>query len=233
MRWCFVLLSLLIICTALTLAASAQTPCLDLADEPHHQLLYSNSEVRVFLLELPRLASTEPHCHNHPFFYVVPGEGRSSVTPDGQATWSSDWHGGETRFLYAPVKHVTRNEGINPYREVVVESLRQVQYQPLDRDSSDLLAGELDSAKPTWTYSVVRGPLAASKTQLAPGADMAPSGAGQVLIALTDLDLKRERDGLPAQSISLQAQEVLVLTGGTLRLLNAGAHSAKFITVEF
>ena len=72
----------LAIAAALTVAAHAETSsCLDLADEPHHQLLFSNQDVRVFLLELPRLASTEPHCHAHPYFYVIPGEGRSSTTP--------------------------------------------------------------------------------------------------------------------------------------------------------
>jgi hypothetical protein len=91
------------------IAAPAQTStCLDLADEPHHQLLFSNQDVRVVLLELPRLASTEPHCHAHPYFYVIPGEGRSSTTPEGHATFSHDWHGGETRFVFSPVKHVVR-----------------------------------------------------------------------------------------------------------------------------
>jgi len=226
--------SLVLVFAALTPSAYAQIACMDLADEPHHQLLYSNADVRVFLLELPRLASTEPHCHSHAFFYVVPGEGRSSMTPDGQATFSHDWHGGETRFMYAPVQHVVRNEGINPYREVVIEILHRVDYKPLDGAyDADELTGEPGSLKPTWSISTTRGPLAAARTQLAPGADYTPQGAGQVLIAITDLDLKRDREGLPAQKIDLQAQEVLVLTGGTLRLSNTGAHPARFITVEF
>src|SRR2546423_8010221 len=92
------LLRVVFILSALALCAHAQTStCLDVADETHHQLLYSNENVRVFLLELPRLASTEPHCHSRSYFYVIPGESRSSTTPDGQATFSHDWRGGETR----------------------------------------------------------------------------------------------------------------------------------------
>ena len=225
----------LAIAAALTVAAHAETSsCLDLADEPHHQLLFSNQDVRVFLLELPRLASTEPHCHAHPYFYVIPGEGRSSTTPEGHATFSHDWHGGETRFVFSPVKHVVRNEGINPYREVIVESLRQVQYRPLDGNyDTDELAGDLGSTKPTWTISAVRGNLAISKTQLAPGADFTPQGASQVLIALTDLQFKREREGMPAQNVELSMQEVKILTGDTIKLTNTGSHPAEFITVEF
>jgi hypothetical protein len=60
---------IVLLAIALTLSAYAQSSaCLDVADESHHQLLYSNQEVRVFLLELPRLASTEPHCHSHAYF---------------------------------------------------------------------------------------------------------------------------------------------------------------------
>jgi hypothetical protein len=226
---------IVLLAIALTLSAYAQSSaCLDVADESHHQLLYSNQEVRVFLLELPRLASTEPHCHSHAYFYVVPGEGRSSSTPEGQATYSRDWRGGEARFVYGPMKHVTRNEGVNVYREIVVESLRQVSYRAEDGNSDvNLLESELGGAKPIWTYSVVRGPLAATKTQLAPGSDVVPQGGGQVLIALTDLSLKRERDGLPAQALELREQEVKVLTGGTLKLTNTGSQSARFVTVEF
>lgn len=227
--------ALAILFLSVAFGAQAQTSsCLDVADEPHHQLLYSNQDVRVFLLELPRLGSTDLYCHSHSYFYVVPAEGRSSTTPEGQATFSHDWHGGETRFIYGPVKQVLRNEGINPLRLVVVESLHRVEYKPFDGNyDTDELAGELGSAKPTWTISTTRGPLGASKTQLAPGADCIPLGAGQVLIALTDLDLKREREGLPAQAIDLSANEVQVLSGGTVKLTNTGARSAKFITVEF
>ena len=223
------------IAALLAVAAHAQSStCLDLADESHHQLLFSNHDVRVFLLELPRLASTEPHCHSHSYFYVIPGEGRSSTTPEGHATFSHDWHGGETRFVFSPVKHVVRNEAINAYREVIVESLHQVQYRPLDGNyDTDELPGDPGSTKPTWTISAVRGNLAVSKTQLAPNADFTPQGAGQVLIALTDLQVKREREGVPPQNIELSAQEVKVLSGDTIKLTNTGSQPAKFITVEF
>lgn len=223
----------LLLFVAFATGAQSQT-CPDAAEESHHQLLYSNSSVRVFLLELPRLAATDSHCHSHSFFYVVPGEGRSSTIPEGQATFSHDWRGGEVRFLFSPIHHVIRNEGINPYREVIVESVRPVQYRPLDGNyDTDELAGDPGSTKPTWTLTAVRGPLAANKTQLAPGAEVTPLGAGQVLIALTDLQLKREREGLPAQTIELSAQEVQVLSGETVKLVNTGAKPARFITIEF
>lgn len=217
----------------LVVAAPAQN-CPDVADESHHQLLYSNAEVRVFLLELPRLAATDAHCHSHPFFYVVVSEGRSSSTPEGQVTFSHDWRGGDTQFVLNPVKHVIRNEGINPHREIIVESLRPIQYRPLDGNyDTDLLVGDLGSTKPTWTITVARGTMSASKTQLVPGAEYVPQGPRQVLIALSDMQFKREREGLPAQTLDLSAQDVQVFSGDTTRLTNTGSRPARFITVEF
>lgn len=224
---------LMLFLTVLSAASVAQN-CPDIADESHHQLLYSNSEVRVFLLELPRLAATDAHCHSHPYFYVVAGEGRTSTTPEGQVTFSHDWRGGETRFILLPAKHTTRNEGINLYREVVVESLRPIQYHPLDGNyDSDELAGDPGSTRPTWTLTTARGPLSVSKTQLAPGADYVPQAPHTVLIALTDLQLKRDREGLPAQSVDMNAQDVQVFSGETARITNTGSHTGRFITVEF
>ena len=127
-----------------------------------------------------------------------------------------------------------RNESINPFREVLVESLRPVKYDPLDGNyDTDEIVGDLGSAKPTCTATANRGALTASRTQLAPDASYEPHGSGLVLIALTDIELKRTREGLPRQTIELSAQDVQVLTGETAKLTNTGAKAAKFITVEF
>jgi hypothetical protein len=233
MRKHFLLVGFVALLSALTV--SAQTPsCLDVADEPHHQLLYSNADVRVFLLELPRLAATDPHCHSHSYFYVVTADSETSTTPEGHATFSHYWRAGETRFIYNPTKHVERNENANTFHEVIVETLKRVPYDPLDANyDSDEIVGDLGNVKPTWTASATRGALTVARVQLAPDAIYRPNGAGQVVIALTDLELKRDHDGLPRQKIELNAQDVQVLTGETAKLTNTGTNSAKFIIVEF
>jgi hypothetical protein len=209
--------------------------CLDAADESHHQLLYENEDARVLLLELPRIASTQPHCHTHPYLYIVAGESRSSTTPEGKATFSHDWHGGEARFIYAPEKEVIRNESMNPFREVIVETLHNVRYNPLEPSyDTDLFPGDLGSAKPTWTVSFARGMLTAYKTQLAPGDSATFGNTNHVLIALTDLKLERAREKGEPQELELDAQEVQLLTGGSqLKLTNSGSHSATFVLIEF
>jgi hypothetical protein len=209
--------------------------CLDASDESHHQVLYENSDARVLVLELPRIASTQPHCHAHPYLYVVTGESKSSTTPDGKATFSHDWSAGEARFIYSPAKQVIRNESMIPFREVIVETLHSVQYNPLDpSDDRDLFPGDLGSAKPTWTVSFTRGDLTAYKTQLAPGDDASFGSSNYVLIAITDVKLQRSKEKADPDEITLDAQETRILPGGSpLKLTNSGSHPATFIVIEF
>jgi len=209
--------------------------CLDAADESHHQLLYQNSDARVLLLELPRIASTQPHCHAHPYLYIVTGESRSSTTPEGKATFSHDWNAGEARFIYSPEKQVIRNEAMIPFREVIVETLHSVQYNPLDPSNDrDLFPGDLGSAKATWTVSFTRGQLTAYKTQLAPGDNATFGSSNHVLIAITDVKLQRSKEKADPDEIELDAQEARIVAGGSpLKLTNAGTHSATFIVIEF
>jgi hypothetical protein len=209
--------------------------CLDAAGESHHQVLYENSDARVLLLELPRIASTPPYCHTHPYLYVVTGESRSSTTPEGKATFSHDWNAGEARFIYGPAKQVLRNESMIPFREVIVETLHSVQYNPLDRsDDRGLFPGDLGSAKPTWTVAFTRGDLTAYKTQLAPGDDASFGSSNHVLIAITEAKLQRSREKADPDEIQLDAQDAQILSGGSpLKLTNAGSHSATFIVIEF
>jgi hypothetical protein len=216
--------------------ASAQSgACLDVADESHHQLVFQNESVRVFILDLPRLAATESHCHSHPFLDVVVSEGRSSNTLQGRSGISHDWVGPEARFFYPPMQHVVRNESNSVYRELIVETLRQANYESQGGNYDvDLFPSDLGSTKATWTVSFSRGALTASKSQLAPGAEIAISGAGHVLLALTDLDLRTQVPGKPAEELHLSTQEVRILpAGSSLTLANAAKDAAKFVLVEF
>jgi hypothetical protein len=215
---------------------SAQTAdCLDAADESHHQLFYENEDARVLLLELPRIASTQSHCHAHPYLYIVTGESKSSTTPEGKATFSHDWNGPEARFIYVPVKQVIRNESIVPFREVIVETLHSVQFDPRETAyDTDLFPGDLGSAKPTWTVSFTRGALTAFKTQLAPGDNATFGSPNHVLIAVTDVKLQRTIAETTPEELELNAQEVHMLPGGSqFKLTNAGSHPATFILIEF
>jgi len=204
--------------------------CPDVSEESHHQLLFENQGARVFALNLPRL-STASYCLTHQYLYIVAGPGRTSITIDDHAPMSYDWNGPEARFVYLPKQRSVRNETGQPHRELVVELLREVAYDPLTGGyDGDLFPADLGGAKPTWTVSFSRGPLSAYKVQLAPGAEFRVNSAMHVLLAITDLDL-RTPDNTRFQ---MSAQDVKVLPANSgFKLVNNAQSSAKFIVLEF
>jgi hypothetical protein len=219
-------------------AANAQSSaCMDAAEEPHHRVVLETTQIRVLLLELPRIASTEPYCYAHPYIYIVLGEGRSSATVEGKGAFSHDWYGSETHIVYEPQKQVVRNESGGIFREAVVELRRGVAYDPIYDSSSNnnLFPLSPGSLKPTWTVSFVRGGIQFFNTQLGAGDTLKVSGAGHLLIALNDLTLQaRQRGATANEPIELQSQEVTNLSGGMLsELVNTSHRTARFILIEY
>ena len=229
------LFATMFVVTVAGVANAQSASCLDVADESHHQLIFQNQDVRVFVLELPRLGATQSHCHYRPYLDIVATEGKSSNTLEGTAGVSRDRDGAEAHFIYSPMQHVVRNESMMTYRELIVETMHPANYQPSDGNyDTDLFPADLGTVKPSWIVSFTRGPLTASKSQLAPGAEISVSSTAHVLLALTDLELSTQASGSSAESLRLGAQDVRVLPAGvSFRLINAGKSPAKFILVEF
>lgn len=211
-----------------TSAYSQSALCRDAADEPHHRVVLDSGQVRVLLLELPRIASTDAFCYAGPYVYIVLGEGRSSITPDGKGTFSRDWRGAEAQIVYQPQKQVIRNESGNTFRELVVELRRGVDYDPMvDYSAPDMFPPDLGSVKPTWAVSFVAGGVKFSRVQLAAGEAVRVNRAQHLLVALNDLTM--EQAG--AQTVSLGAQEFTNVNAGTLT--NTGRDTARFILIEY
>ena len=218
-------------------AAKAQSaPCLDAAEESHHHTVLETEQMRVLLLELPRIASTQPYCYADPYVYIVLGEGTNSITPEGKGTFSRNWYGSETHLVYSPQKQVVRNESGGTFREVIVELRRGAEYDPL-RDSPDqnLFPLSPGSLKPTWTVSFVQSGIRFFSAQLGVGDSLKVSGFGHLLIALNDLTLqRRSRVASSDEGIELQSQEVTTLKGGQAsELVNSGHNTARFILIEY
>jgi hypothetical protein len=210
------------------------TPCRDAAEESHHRVLLESSGLRVLLLELPRIESTDSFCYASSYVYVVLSEGRSSITAEGKGTFSRDWGGSETQLIYEPQKQVIRNESGRPFREVIVELARVEPYDPL-RDSltSDMFPSDLGTVKPTWTVSFTRGGVKFSKVQLGAGDTFSVGGGGNLLIALTDVRLRNTQAGA-SEFLEVQAQDVTILGSSTAsRLTNEGRAPARFILIGY
>lgn len=209
-------------------AYSQSAICRDAADEPHHRVVLDSAQVRVLILELPRIASTESFCYSGPYVYIALGEGRSSSTPEGRGTFSREWRGAEAQIVHQPQQQVIRNESGSTFRELVVELRRGADYDPMfDYSAPDMFPPDLGSVKPTWAVSFVAGGVKFSRVQLAVGEEIRVNRAQHLLVALNDLTM--EQAG--AQNVSLNAQDFTNVSAGTLT--NTGRDTARFILIEY
>lgn len=216
---------LIVVCAS---ADSQSALCRDAADEPHHRVVLESAQVRVLLLELPRIASTESFCYAGPYVYIALGEGRSSITADGKGTFSRDWRGAEAQIVHQSQQQVIRNESGNTFRELVVELRRGVDYDPLiDYSAADMFPPDLGSVKPTWAVSFVAGGVKFSRVQLATGEAVKVNRAQHLLVALNDVTMEQAGGG----AISLSAQDFTSVNAGPLA--NTGRDTARFILIEY
>lgn len=204
--------------------------CPQMDSDSHFRKIYENDTVRVFSLELGRLESTTSHCHQHPFFYVVTSDSQTTDTEQGHAGLSHDWYPGAARFVSGPKQHTIRNDSATVHRQVILEILTKVEYNPLVQNyDTDDFANDLGSAKPTWTISVEHGPMSAVKARLAPGERLDVNGRTRLLIALTDVDFQ-----CMSKDLRLAKQDVHMLSPDSdFTVTNTGRFPAEFITIAF
>jgi len=160
----------------------------------------------------------------------VTSESQTTDTQAGHAGWSHNWNSGEARFIAEPKQHIIRNETATTHRAIIVEILTKLEFNPLAQNfQTDDFAGDLGSAKATWTISVEHGPMSAVKTQLGPSDTMTISERTRVLIALTDLSLQ-----WAGENLQLSRQDVKGLSPDSdFTTTNTTRFPAKFITIAF
>ena len=215
----------------------SQQKCLDAADEPHHQLLYQNSYVRIFMVELPRLATTELYCNMHPFFRVAATSGNVSNLRPREAATTRRFRIGEAVYVASPEVHRLRNETGDTLRELEVETIHSQQSQSNDCNYN-LCESEFPpdpgSAKQNWTVPLERGGVLLSKTQLAPNASITLNDSGRLLLAIAPDSLQIQVQGEQPKSVDLDTSETILLPAGAPRkITNTGNQPAEFVTVEF
>lgn len=217
----------------ISLAASAQMPaCRDIADEPNHQLVFQNADVRIYRLELPSGKATEEFCVAHGYLRVIATEGHTADLVANEATYGQDWKLGEARFVYQPKRKAIRNDSGSLFREYDIETLHPVEYNPLYHNNydMDLFGGDVGEFKADKTVSATVGSLKASKITLGTGEKISVGDLPHFLIALTDVDLTYGQD----KRVTLNKSEATQIGGGaTVELKNNGSRIARFVTVEF
>ena len=165
-------------------------PAIPMRDEGHHHLIFSNSFVNVFFVEIPPHESTLPHHHDLPYISVQPGGADAAPAPPGPL---------RIGFSAGNFSHAVTNSGDVANRNIAIELLRP-QGTVRDRCAA-ILPGRTPAVcqdQPlAAAHPVKRTPLLetdellAESWEFAPGAAFAPADQGRdILVAgLTDLQV--------------------------------------------
>jgi len=225
---------------ALSLFLSAQSSLeVEITAEPHHRVILTNEQVRVFSVEVPPHGETLMHRHHHDYIFVTLAPSEVVNAIEGRAPIAMTLRDGDTGFLPGNFVHVVRNQSATPLRNTTIEVLQDAKLRqtpsPWDEDRGlDILQG--GTRQILWVHDGIR----ASVFELQPGGAVpAHRSAGpQLFVAASELDLRSDRPLKSAVPIAVPAHfksgDVTWLPAGELpRMTNSGHTAAKFVTLEF
>lgn len=219
----------------LPLAAVAAAPEVEITSEPSHHLAIENEHVRVFQVEVAPQAATLLHRHRHDYLFVTLGDSHVQNEVADKPAMDLKLADGETRFTPGNFAHVARNLSDQPFRNVTIELLQDEAMRtapsPFPMEGGDR---EFPGGKVKVLF--VRDGARVSSVELDPGA-VVPShhhDGPHLLVAVSDLDLRSDVDGMGPMPAQFKAGAVKWLPGGyTHSLTNVGKSKARLVTVEF
>jgi hypothetical protein len=114
----------LLLCSSARGQAPAPAPAaVSVHDEPHHHLVFENSYVRAYYVDVAPHESTLNHRHDLPYFGVVLSGGSAAGAPP--AGTAAPPPAQAPRAIYSPggISHTVSNPADTPFRNVSVELL--------------------------------------------------------------------------------------------------------------
>jgi len=234
----------ILICLAL-LAAQATAPEVEITAEPHHHLTLENKSVRVFYVDVPPHVETLMHWHRHDYIYVTLGDTQVINAVKDKPPVTLKVQDGETRFSPATFAHIARNISDQPFRNVTIEILEDdvLRQSAAKWDAQDKKERGLEVlGGGTKQILFVKDGVRATEFELQPTAAV-PGGSHarpMLLVTLTDSDLfttdPRAHDSdppIPPPTHFKTGDSTWLPLGFRQPIVNAGPHTAKFVTLEF
>jgi len=228
-----------LLAAAVLAAAQAAAPIIEITAEPSHHLLFENAYARAFKIDLAPQASMIVHHHRHDYIFTVLAPSKIENDIVGKAPFLRNFQEGETVFVPGPFAHTAKNLTDKPFDVIAVELMQDGKSQspPLWKVNGDdeerglhILNGG------THDILFAKDGVRASDLQLNPGGVLPKHhhNGPQVVIAITDLDLRSDVEGKGPVAIRLKAGEVAwVKAGDTHTVTNVGQQNARLITLEF
>ena len=220
----------------LTVVLTAQaTPEVEITAEPHHHLVLTNDQVRVFNVEVEPGSETLMHSHRHDDIYVMLGAAEVSNDVAGKPLVELKLQEGETRFSPGPFSHIVRVPPGQAFRNVTIEllpdaKLRQSRAHRDQHPGLDILRGGRGE------ILFVQDGVGATEFELQPGSTVPRHHhtGPHLLVAITDLDIRSDVEGQGAMPGHFKSGEEKWLPGGySHSVTNTGHSLAKFVTLEF
>ncbi len=219
-------------------AAQAVAPIIEITAEPNHHLLLENQYVRVFKVELAPHAAMILHHHRHDYFFVSIGPSEIENDVAGKPPALRKFQDGETFFVPGNFAHTAKNLSDRPFQVIAVELMQndQAHLSPNRNVKGDDERGLHILNGGTEDILFVKDNVRVTDLQLNPGGVLPKHhhAGPQLVVAVTDLDLRSEMAGKGASAIRLKTGEVVWTRDALTRTLtNAGRQKARLITLEF
>jgi quercetin dioxygenase-like cupin family protein len=213
----------------------AQAPEVEITAEPSHHFALENEYVRVFQVEVAPHASTLMHRHRHDYMFVTLGDSHVSNEVAGKSPVDLKIADGETHYTSGNFAHIARNLSDQPFRNVTIELMQDNKLRdaaspwPKEEGDRNFSGGRV---KVLFVHAAAR----ASEIDLQAGA-MQPSHRHDgpfLVVAITDLDFRSNREGQNPISTHMKAGDIKWLPGGySHTLTNTGSSPARHVIVEF
>jgi len=207
----------------------------EITSEPAHHFVLENEFIRVFKVEVAPHASTLMHRHRHDYVFVTLGDAHVANEVEGKPPGDLKFRDGETRFVPGNFAHVARNLSDQPFRNVTIELMQDEKLRQMPSHWPEE-SGEKTFPGGRNKILFVKDGVRVSEVNLEPGA-VVPShhhDGPHLLVAVTDLDVRSDVDGMGPMPGRFKSGDVKWLPGGyTHMLTNVGKSPARFVTVEF
>jgi len=229
-------LALFLLLTAFLTAQS--TPEVEITAEPHHHLVITNAQVRVFNVDVPPHVDTLLHRHRHDYIYVTLGDSEVVNAVQGKDPVTVKLHDGQTGFLSGGYAHIARNLSTQPFRNVTVEILQdeKLRHSPTKWDEDrglEILHGG------TKEILFVKDGIRVSEIELQPGGTAPRPAGAYLLVAVSDLrldaaDKPRNAPHNAWDQIDQKSGDSNWIPAVALHAVtNTTQRTAKFVTLEF
>jgi len=215
--------------------AAQTTPEVEITAEPSHHLAIENEYIRAFKVEVAPHTATLMHRHRHDYVYVTLGDAHLSNEVEGKPPVEVKLTDGDTRFTPGNFAHIARNLSDQPFRNVTIEL---VQDDKLRQTPSHWAEESGEKTFPGGRSKIlfVKDGVRVTEVNLEPDAVL-PShhhDGPHLLVAVTDLDIRSDVDGMGPMPGKFKAGDIKWLPGNyTHTLTNVGNSPARFVTVEF